>query len=72
MPGKSLKCGLSGVRIIWKWSGTRRTNSLNPPMTPAPPPIFDSVRKAITRPPSTSSVTCTMSVSATAFNPPRI
>ena len=39
-------------------------------MTPAPPPILFSVMYATIRPPSTSNVTCTMSVSATALSPP--
>ena len=59
-----------GDRIMWKWSGTRAVSASKPATTPAPPPTLSSVRYVITRPPSTSSVTCTMSVSATAFSPP--
>ena len=37
---------------------------------PASPPILARVSPDTSSPPSTSNVTCTMSVSATAFSPP--
>ena len=52
------------------FSGKRLVSSWKPAITPASPPTLSSAIQVMMIPPATSSDTCTMSVSATAFRPP--